>query len=304
MDFNKARTFVEVVDSGGITVAANRLLRTQQAISSQLQQFEQDLEINLFDRHGPKIQLTKSGEQLYGQFKPQLLAMENAVLALKLGKEQASGVIRIGAWMEQAVGYLPEMMRLFKQDFPLVEFDLLIADDIEIERLLLENKIDLGFQVFCQDKKILKQKTIYRQPLVPVVSRAFLKNFNKPTSIDRCLDIPLVDYHDTYSAFNNWVKKNQRDLYSQAKKKIRSVTTTNNVVLKQLVLQGLGMGFLHLESIRGELEVGELIQLFNHSQYSNIYVDLDVVYKRKHALGFVHMEFLKLLDMHCTSWTV
>ena len=38
--------------------------------------------------------------------------------------------------MEQAVSYLPEMMRLFKQQFPLVEFELILADDIEIELLL------------------------------------------------------------------------------------------------------------------------------------------------------------------------
>lgn len=303
MDFNKARTFVSVVDFGGITSAAKHLLRTQQAISLQLQQLEHDLGINLFDRHGPNLTLTKNGEQLYQAFKPKLMAMENAVLSLKSSKKEVSGIIRIGAWMEQAVGYLPEMMRLFKQDYPLVEFDLIIGDDVSIERDLIENKIDLGLQVYCQDKKLLKQTPVYRQPMLPVVSRTFLKHYSKPSSLESCFDIPLVDYLDTYSAFNNWVKKNNKALYSQASKKVRTVTTSNNVVLKQLVLQGLGMGFLHLESIRAELETGELIALFDHTDYQHLSVNIDLVHKRKHALGFIHLAFIRLLEQHKESWS-
>ncbi|MBV1911398.1 MAG: LysR family transcriptional regulator, partial [Kangiellaceae bacterium] len=136
MDFNKIRTFVEVVDSGSITLAANRLLRTQQAISLQLQKLEEQLEINLFDRRGAEISLTADGEKLYQLFKPPLLAMECAVLELKSSKQQASGMIRIGCWMEQAINYLPEMIRIFKQKYPLVEFELLIAEDTKIEQML------------------------------------------------------------------------------------------------------------------------------------------------------------------------
>ncbi len=303
MDFNKARTFIEVVDCGSITLAANRLLRTQQAISLQLQQLEGDLEFNLFDRQGPNIILTTDGEKLYQLFKPQLMAMENAVLRLKSGKQQAGGMIRIGAWMEQAVSYLPEMIRIFKQTFPLVEFNLQIAEDNEIEHMLKNNTIDIGFQVHCQDKKIFKCESVYRQALIPVISRSFLKSNKAPRKIKDTLDLPLVDYIDEYSSFNTWIKKNSRDLLPLARKKIRTITTSNNVVLKQIVLQGLGFGFLHQESIQAELEIGELLPLFNNTKNQNIYVDLDVVYKRKHAFGYVHQAFIELLRKNRVSWS-
>ncbi len=302
MDFNKARTFVEVVDCGGVSAAGSRLLRSQQAISAQILQLEQDLNTSLFDRNGPNLQLTKDGEKLYAVFRQQLFAMENAVLSLKSSKEQVSGVIRVGVWMEQAVSYLPEMIRLFKQDYPLVEFDLHVTDDIEIEGLLLANKIDFGLQVYCQDKKLLKQTKVYRQPLLPVVSRTFLKHSVKPKSIKDCLSTALVDYPDAYSAFNGWIKKNQKDLYPEARKKVRNITAGNNVVLKQLVLQGLGMGFLHHEAIQAELDIGELVPLFSGAKYSQIYVDIDLVYKRKHSLGFIHLKFMALLEKNKSSW--
>jgi len=302
VDFNKARTFIEVVDSGGITLAANRLLRTQQAISLQLQQLETELELNLFHRNGPNITLTEDGERLYQLIKPQLMAIENVVLDLKSSKQQAKGMIRIGAWMEQAVNYLPEMMRLFKQQYPLVEFDLVIAEDVEIERMLKLNLIDIGLQVFCQDKKLFKGTSVYRQALIPVISRSFLKAYQGPQKIIETLDMPLVDYSDEYSAYNQWIKKNARQLLPQARKKVRSITTSNNVVLKQLVLQGLGFGFLHHESIQAELDIGELIPLFSSPIYQNVFVELELNIKRKHALGYVHQEFIALLQENRASW--
>jgi len=302
LDFNKARTFIEVVDSGGITLAANRLLRTQQAISLQLQQLETELELSLFHRQGPKITLTADGERLYRLFKPQLMAIENAVLDLKSSKQQAKGMIRIGAWMEQAVNYLPEMIRIFKQQYPHVEFDLLIAEDMEIERMLKLNQIDFGLQVFCQDKKLLKGEAVYRQPLIPVISRSFLKSDQEPKNIKDTLDMPLLDYSDEYSAYNQWIKKNARDLLPLARKKVRTITTSNNVVLKQLVLQGLGFSFLHHESIQAELDIGELIPLFGSLDYQNISVELELIHKRKHALGYVHQEFVALLRKNSASW--
>jgi len=304
VDFNKIRTFIDVVDSGSITLAANRLLRTQQAVSLKLQQLEDELEMKLFDRQGPKITLNSDGEILYQKFKPKLLAMENAVLELKSSKQQASGVIRIGAWMEQAVRYLPEMIRIFKKDHPLVDFQIHIGEDIEIEQMLQNNRIDIGIQLYCSDRKWFKCEAIYRQPLIPVVSRVFLKSNKTAINIADTLNLPLVDYIDEYSAYNSWIKRNAKDLLPQARKKIRTITTSNNVVLKQLVLQGLGFGFLHQDSIQAELDTGEFIPLLNNSINQNISVDIEVVYKRKHALGYVQQSFIKLLRESRASWTV
>lgn len=304
VDFNKARTFVEVVDSGNITLAASRLLRTQQAISLQLQQLEVEIECNLFDRKGPKITLTEDGELLYEQFKSHLLSMENAVLELKSGKQHAGGVITIGAWMEQSVSYLPEMIRIFKQQYPLVEFKLIIADDVEIEQLLTSNKIDIGFLVFCQDKKMFKSEAVYRQPMLPVISRSFLKANDAPKSIEDTLNTPLLDYSDEYSAYNPWIKKNTTDLLPLARKKLRMVTASNNVVLKHLVLQGLGFAFLLQESILAELETGEIIPLLTQAKNEHVYVEVDMVYKRKHTLAYVQKEFIKFIRANRDSWIV
>ena len=304
LDFNKARTFVEVVDSGSITAAANRLLRTQQAISSQLLLLEEELGIHLFDRQGPKITLTDAGDQLYRDFRPRFTAIENSVQSLKANKASASGVIRIGAWMEQSVSYLPEMIRIFSETNPKVDFRLIVGLDEEIELKLETNALDIGFLLFPQNRKLFHSEAVYRQPLLPVVSRRYLQIHKLPKTIKDTLDTPLLDYSGEYSAYITWIRMGARELLPLAKKKNPTITVSNNVVLKQLVLQGLGFGFLHQEAIQAELDVGELIALTFSKKIKPIQVEIDMVYKRKSTLSYVHQAFVNFIRQHRKSWMI
>lgn len=304
MDFNKARTFIEVADSGSVTSAATRLLRSQQAISQQLLLLEDELEIKLFDRVGPKIILTQAGEHLYRDFKPLFLDIETSVQELKADKSRVSGLIRIGAWMEQSVSYLPEMIRIFSTSFPMVDFHLEVGMDDELEERLQNNELDMAFLVFTQNKKLFHREAVYRQPIIPVVSRRFLTHHNLPETIEQTLEFPLMDYIDEYSSYNIWIKKNARELLPLARKKVPNITMTNNIALKQLVIQGLGIGFLHQEMIPAELDIGELVPILKNQSHQPVSVEIDMVYKRKHSLGYVHLAFAEFIRKDRDSWMV
>lgn len=58
------RTFVAIAESGNLTQAADRLHRTQSAISVQLRKLEEDLKVSLFDRSPRGMSLTECGEKL------------------------------------------------------------------------------------------------------------------------------------------------------------------------------------------------------------------------------------------------
>jgi len=302
LDFNKARTFIEVVDSGSITTAANHLLRTQQAISLQLKLLEDEIGFSLFDRQGPKIILTGAGQQFYQDLKPQFIRMENALQNLKADRSLVAATIRIGVWMEQGIGYLPEMLKSFSSQYPHANFKLFVGLDDELEALLIDNKIDLGLLLRTQNKKLLRCDAIYRQPLLPVVSRLFLKTHDLPKSAQDTLAIPLVDYEGEYSAYSRWIAKNARTLLPLARKRTSVVTVDNNVVLKQLVLQGMGFGFLHKDSIHSELSIGELVRILPGKKTKPVQVEIDVVYKRKHSLGFLQQAFVDFLYNNRKNW--
>ena len=66
MDVAVLRSFVAVVDNGGVTRAAGVLNLTQSAVSMQIKRLEELLGFALFDRVGRKLVPTAAGEQLLG----------------------------------------------------------------------------------------------------------------------------------------------------------------------------------------------------------------------------------------------
>jgi LysR family transcriptional regulator, cyn operon transcriptional activator len=66
MNFGHLRTFVAIVDAGGVHRAAARLNLSQPAVSRQIHALESDLGVALFDRIGRRVQLTSEGEDLLG----------------------------------------------------------------------------------------------------------------------------------------------------------------------------------------------------------------------------------------------
>src|SRR5215470_3902016 len=64
MDLRHLRAFVTIVDSGGIGRASAQLHLSQPALSRQVRALEGELDVQLFDRIGRRVQLTAEGEDL------------------------------------------------------------------------------------------------------------------------------------------------------------------------------------------------------------------------------------------------
>ncbi len=294
MDFNKAKTFIEVVDSGSVTKAANKLFRTQQAISLQLKALEEELELILFDRQGPNIVLTPQGERLYEEFRASFLHMEHSVYRMKSDKSSATGTIKLGLWMEQSTGYLPHIVTGFRQTFPQVKFEVIIGVDADLEKLLVNNEIDFGFFVFVRDKKLIETQAVFRRKLILVASNEYLLNKKRIRTVKDTLALDLVDYSQDYAAYPVWVKYNDRSLLPEAKRRVPVVTVNNDLVLKELVKKGHGMALLPDEIIREELATGQIIQLLPKKSDA-IILTADVGYKRRRTQSYLHAAFLKFI---------
>src|SRR5664279_3086893 len=64
------RAFCEVVRSGSITVAAQKLFLSQPSVTLQIQAMERELGVTVFERRGPVLKLTPDGEALFMLAKP------------------------------------------------------------------------------------------------------------------------------------------------------------------------------------------------------------------------------------------
>jgi LysR family transcriptional regulator, cyn operon transcriptional activator len=97
MDLRHLRTFVAIVEYGGVHRAAARLHLSQPAASRQIHALEAELGVPLFDRIGRRVQLTSEGEDLLGRSRRLLSEAESLAARAVALKKGESGILRVGA---------------------------------------------------------------------------------------------------------------------------------------------------------------------------------------------------------------
>lgn len=144
MNLHHLRLFHAVATHGSFTRAAEALYVSQPAVSRQVRELERELDVALLDQVGRTVRLTEAG-RLLNAYADRIFALEAEVeQALADRKGLRSGSLRIGASMTAGVYVLPELLGRFKAAHPGIRLWLDIANTREVERGLLENRLDLA----------------------------------------------------------------------------------------------------------------------------------------------------------------
>ncbi len=145
MNIQKYVAFVKVVELGSFTKAAQSLDYTQSGISRMINDLETEWGVSLFERGRAGINLTSDGLKLLPQLKR--ICNEHEILMTQIEDlhDIKTGVIRIGTFSSVATHWLPNMIRIFKKDYPKIDFELLLGDYTEIESWILNGRVDFGF---------------------------------------------------------------------------------------------------------------------------------------------------------------
>ncbi len=124
MDTELLLTFLTVAKSGGISVAARSLHRSQPAITERLQKLSQMVGEPLTMRHGRGIQLTPAGEALLSTAQRMRDVIDEFEDIMLRRQRLQSGVLRIVATNTVANYFLPERLVSFQRQFPDIELQL------------------------------------------------------------------------------------------------------------------------------------------------------------------------------------
>lgn len=115
LDTLALRAFVAVADTGRFTIAADRIHRSQSAVSMQIKKLEETLGQRLFDRNRQQVRLTPAGERMLGHAR-RLLALHDEAVR-DLAGERLEGRVRIGVMDDYATHVLPPIFATFEQQF-------------------------------------------------------------------------------------------------------------------------------------------------------------------------------------------
>lgn len=134
-----------VADAGSVTAAAQRLGRSQPAVTRQLQRLETDLGAALLERRGHGVRLTGQGERVVA-FARERLAAEEALRAELVGDSPSlRGLVRIIASTTPGDYLVPELVARFSEHHPAVRTEVEVADSAAVPGAVLDRRADVGF---------------------------------------------------------------------------------------------------------------------------------------------------------------
>lgn len=162
LDTDQLRSFVSIVDTGSFTRAAERVNKTQSAVSMQIRRLEEQLGRPLFHKQGRGVRLSEDGERLV-DYARQMLQIEAAAVAT-VSRKALGGRIRLGMPDDYAESFLPEILTRFSSRHPLVELSVVCENSIPLSQRVLARELDAAVVTSCaelQDVEILREERLH-----------------------------------------------------------------------------------------------------------------------------------------------
>lgn len=119
------RAFCYTARAGTVSQAAEMLFLSQPSVTLQIQALERDMDLKLFERHGPQIRLTPEGETLYQLSDPLVEGIDKLPdsFAAQFGSLE-NGEINIAAGESTILYILPESITQFAKAYPKIKIKL------------------------------------------------------------------------------------------------------------------------------------------------------------------------------------
>ena len=124
------RSYVRVVELGGLSAAGRHLRLSPAVISHRLQQLEEQLGVRLLNRTTRQVQVTQQGEVFYQGCLEVLAALERAETAVSEAGASPKGTLRVTAPLGLARRWLAPLITEFRAQYPHVEVRLRLSDHL------------------------------------------------------------------------------------------------------------------------------------------------------------------------------
>ena len=167
MELRHLRYFVAVAEEGSLTVAAERRLHTAQpSLSRQIRDLEHEVGVELLVRNARGTELTDSGRAFLAHARLALVQVEAAIEAARRAAHPAKPTFALGFLTGQEMDWLPEAMRILRDELPNIEVSVSSQYSPDLAQALLRGKLDLAFMRPEAQMPDLDYTVIVEEPLV------------------------------------------------------------------------------------------------------------------------------------------
>ncbi|MDR0136724.1 LysR family transcriptional regulator [Metabacillus idriensis] len=215
-----------------ITKAAQHLYISQPALTNRLQQLEKEFSVTIVHRGRRGVQFTPQGEYLAKCAHDMLSAIQKIKENVLNMEDNAVGTLRLGVSNFFTDYKLPNLLKLFKEQYPNVEFKVTTAFSSEIAHLIYSGDVHIGF--VRGDYSWKGQKRPLFEETLCIASKSEI-------DISKLPDLPRIDYHTDpllKTAVDYWWSEH----FTQPP--LISIEVDKADTCKKMVVNGLGYAIL------------------------------------------------------------
>ncbi|KGX93817.1 transcriptional regulator [Pontibacillus halophilus JSM 076056 = DSM 19796] len=163
------QVFVQVVERGNFSRAAEHLYMTQPAVSQYVKMLEEDVGATLLERANRTVHMTKAGEIVYQHAKQIIGHVETMHELVHDLFHEPSGELAIGASYTYGEYILPHIISKMREQYPAIHPAITIGNTKEIAERVHTMDLDIGIVEGEVHHRDLEVETIAEDCMVIVV---------------------------------------------------------------------------------------------------------------------------------------
>jgi len=282
------QVFLTVATEKSFSRAAERLLRTQPAVSLSVQRLEQELGEKLIDRSGKELLLTDAGRAVLEyarRFQSLQQEMENSLAELR---DNSAGRLIIGA-NESTTLYLLRHIERYCELYPRIKVQVRRSLSSKLPNELLDGNLELGVISYDPGDERIRSKVIYTDALALVVSPRHRLAKRKAVSIAELGSENFIA-HNVVSPYREVVIREFHERKVPLRMDIEMPTIET---IRKLVQNDQGVAFLPRMCVEQEIERKLLCEV----RVKEMHVErkIRLIYPTRRALSHAARAFLEVV---------
>ena len=288
MELHTLQVFLAVATERSFSRAAEKLLRTQPAVSLALQRLESELGEKLIDRTGKDLILTDAGRTVLDyarRFQSLQLEMDNSLAELR---DKGAGRLAIGA-NESTTLYLLRNIARYRELYPTVKVQVRRSLSSKIPDELIDGNLELGVISYDPADERIRGKIIYTDSLSLIVSPRHRLAGKKTIQISE-LASEIFIAHNVMSPYRDLVLRE----FQTHKVPLNSWVEMPTIeTIRKLVQADMGVAFLPRMCVEQEIEQKLVCEI----KVKELHVErkIRLVYPTRRALSHAAKAFLDVV---------
>lgn len=273
IELRHLRYFLAVAEDLHFRKAAERLFISQPGLSRQIKQMEEDLGIQLFERHNRKVVLTSAGEYLKNELTRNLKSLDNSIKHAKLLQDGKHGKLEFGYVGSAMQELIPNLLVTFKKEHPNVQFGLKEMDNQKQIESLLHQKIDIGFVRLDRVPRGLSIQPILKENFCLVLPHNHPINSSNFRTLTQLKNEPFILFDPSYSP--SYYEKVMQIFTDNGFSPIISHNTIHAASIYKLVENNFGLSIVPKSLQLGYNMKVKFIELKNIKQHTTLSIVWD-----------------------------